>query len=154
MNDNRQRPRGPGIRSGELAPRLQHSREVMDRHRAIERERQQGVADAVRDYWSAWQAITTAEQRRDRRVHTLKHKIDAITDKAADEIAAHRDHQATAVTRLSNHGYGTDSIAELFELSVRGVRALLARARTTTNSQEGQPQEHSEKPGSPIQPPL
>ena len=87
MNDpsNSSSRRGPD--AGEFAARLHHSRSVMDRRRALEREREQAVAEAVRDYWSAWRAISTIEQRRERRIQALRDKVHAISETAATNIA-------------------------------------------------------------------
>jgi hypothetical protein len=98
----------------------------MDRRRALERRREQNVSDAVREYWSAWQAISTIEQRRDRRIRALHDKIRHLEQTAATDIAVHHTRQAAAVVRMNEHGCSTDDIAELLEISVRGARQLLA----------------------------
>ncbi|MEU6559430.1 hypothetical protein [Nocardia nova] len=136
MNDNRPPARRPGKQAGEFAARLQHSREVMDRRRTIEREREHGVADAVRDYWLAWRAISAIERRRDRRVHALEEKIRHITDTADSDIDVHRQQQATAVVRLTEHGCSTDDVADLLEISLRTVRGLLSSGRAQSNPSE------------------
>lgn len=130
MNDNRKSMPRAGKQADELTARRQHSREVMDRRRAIEREREQGVTDAVGDYWLAWRAISAVERRRDRRIHALEDKIGHLTDTARSEIDGYRQQQAEAVARMTQHGCGTDDIAEILEITVRTARGLLASART------------------------
>ncbi|WP_156055786.1 hypothetical protein [Nocardia sp. NRRL WC-3656] len=99
---------------------------MMDRRRAVERRREQNVSDAVREYWSQWQAISTIEQRRDRRIRALHDKIRHLEQTAAAEIAVHHTRQAAAVARMNEHGCSTDEIAELLEISLKGARQLLA----------------------------
>ena len=126
MNDSRASRSKRGQDAGKLAGQLRHSREVMDRRRALERRREQIVSAAVRQYWSAWQAISTIEQRRDRRIRALHDKIRHLEEAAATDIAVHRTRQAAAVARMNEHGCSTDDIAELLEISVRAARQLLA----------------------------
>lgn len=126
MNDPRTSRSKRGQDAGKLAGQLRHSREVMDRRRALERRREQNVSDAVRQYWSAWQAISTIEQRRDRRITALHDKIRHLEQTATAEIAVHHTRQAAAVARMNEHGCSTDDIAELLEISLRGARQLLA----------------------------
>lgn len=129
MNDPRTSRSARGQEAGELAARLHHSRQVMDRRRAVERQREQNVSDAVREYWSAWQAISTIEQRRDRRIRALHDKIGHLEQAAATEIAVHHTRQTSAVARMNEHGCSTDDIAELLEISVKNARQLLAAGR-------------------------
>ncbi|MCC3318247.1 hypothetical protein [Nocardia africana] len=126
MNDPQASRSTRGRDAGKLSGQLRHSREVMDRRRALERRREQNVSAAVRQYWSAWQAISTIEQRRDRRIRALHDKIRHLEEAAATDIAVHRTRQAAAVVRMNEHGCSTDDIAELLEISVRGARQLLA----------------------------
>ncbi|MFF0501344.1 hypothetical protein ACFYU5_33455 [Nocardia aobensis] len=143
MNDpsNSRSQRGPD--AGEFAARLHHSRSVMDRRRALERRREQAVTDAVRDYWSAWQAISMIEQRRDRRIQTLRDKINSISEAAAADIAVHQENQAEAAKRMNEHGCSTDDIAELLEISTRTARQLLASSRARTERPEQTPKHGS-----------
>lgn len=126
MNDPRASRSKRGRDAGKLAGKLRHSREVMDRWRALERRREQNVSDAVREYWSAWQAISTIEQRRDRRIRALHDKIRHLEETALTEVAVHQKSQAAAAARMNEHGCSTDDIAELLEISLKGARQLLA----------------------------
>lgn len=129
MNDPQASRSKRGRDAGKLAGQLRHSREVLDRRRAVERRREQNVSDAIREYWSAWQAISTIEQRRDRRIRALRDKIGHLEQAAATEIAVHHDRQAAAVARMKEQGCSTDDIAELLEISLKGARQLLAAGR-------------------------
>ncbi|MFF0499748.1 hypothetical protein ACFYU5_25340 [Nocardia aobensis] len=129
MNDPRTSRNERGQDVGKLAARLRHSREVMDRRRAVERQREQIVSGAVREYWLAWQAISTIEQRRDRRTRALHDKIRHLEQVAATDIAVHHARQTAAVARMNEQGCSTDDIAELLEISVKGARRLLAVGR-------------------------
>ncbi|MFF0496433.1 hypothetical protein ACFYU5_08525 [Nocardia aobensis] len=140
---NSRNQRGPD--TGGLAARLHHSRSVMDRRRALERQREQAVTEAVRDYWSAWQAISTIEQRRDRRIQTLRDRMSDLGEAAATEIAVHQDNQAAAAKRMNEHGCSIDDIAELLEISSRAARQLLGYGRARTESLEQTPKHGSER---------
>ncbi|MFI7195115.1 hypothetical protein ACIBQ0_35760 [Nocardia nova] len=129
MNEPRTSRSTRGQDAAQLAARLHHSREVLDRRRVIERRRVQNVSDAVREYWSAWQAISTIEQRRDRRARALRDKIRHLEQTAATEVAVHHTRQAAAVARMNEQGCNTDDIAELLEISVKRARQLLAAGR-------------------------
>ncbi len=126
MNDPRASRSERGRDAGKLAGQLRHSREVMDRRRALERRREQNVSDAVRQYWSAWQAISTIEQRRDRRIRALHDKIRHLEQTATTDIAIHHTKQAAAVARMNEHGCSADDIAELLQISLKVTRQLLA----------------------------
>ncbi|NKY86563.1 hypothetical protein [Nocardia veterana] len=102
---------------------------MMDRRRAVERQREQIVSDAVREYWLAWQSISKIEQRRDRRIRALHDKIGHLEQAAATDIAVHQTRQTAAVARMNEHGCSTDDIAELLEISVKAARQLLAAGR-------------------------
>ena len=126
MNDARTSSSKRGQDAGKLAGQLRHSREVMDRRRAVERERERTVGEAVREYWAAWQAISTIEQRRDRRIRALQDKIRKLEQTATTDIAVHHARQAAAVARMNEHGCSTDEIAELLDISLKAARHLLA----------------------------
>lgn len=153
MNDDRNTGPQRGQRSSELSARLQHSRDVLERRRAAERQREQGVADAVREYWSAWQAIATIERRRDRRIQTLRDKIRDITNTAATDIAVHQETQAAAVTRMDEYGCKTNDIAELLEISTKAVRQFLAASRADPGPLDQTPHLESKPSPAESQPP-
>ncbi|WP_429422014.1 hypothetical protein [Nocardia sp. GAS34] len=131
MGENRQ-PRKPRPRkrsSPEVVARLQRSRRRALDRRAAARQREKAVSAAVGDYISAWHAIELAQQRRDNNIAELNNQIDYVNARAAEEIAGHEQAQAEAAAIVQAMGHSDDDIAELFEISAKQARRLIAAAR-------------------------
>ncbi|MGW5106131.1 hypothetical protein [Nocardia sp. NPDC004123] len=127
----RQRRTRSQARSPELVARLQRSRQRSLQRRADAAAREKAITRAVGDYLAAWNAISHAEQSRDREVAALRAQIDTVITRAASEITTHEDVQATAAAAVRAHVQTDEELADLLEITVKRARQLLAGSRAT-----------------------
>ncbi|MGW4371522.1 hypothetical protein ACWEKT_38400 [Nocardia takedensis] len=84
----------------------------------------------MRRYLDDWQKISAREAQRDEAVDELRHQIESVEARAAEDIGRLRHDQAHIAAEIREHGQIEDDIAELLEITVKQVRQLLALART------------------------
>ncbi|WP_433709652.1 hypothetical protein ACQP2U_24630 [Nocardia sp. CA-084685] len=117
------------IRSPEVVERLQRSRDRIRERRALARQRERTITEAVKRYLSNWQAITACEAKRDNEIEALRQQISEVESRAAREIARHRGDQAEAAAVIRDHGQTDDDVAELLEISTKQARQLITAGR-------------------------
>ncbi|MFE9328698.1 hypothetical protein ACIHDR_48555 [Nocardia sp. NPDC052278] len=117
------------IRSLEVVERLQCSRDRIRDRRALARQRERTITEAVKRYLSDRQAITACEAKRDNEIKVLRQQISDVESRAEQEIARHRGDQAEAAAVIRDHGQTDDDVAELLEISTKQARQLITAAR-------------------------
>ncbi|NQE68910.1 hypothetical protein NG2371_03374 [Nocardia gamkensis] len=80
-------------------------------------------------YLTDWEAITACETRRDQDIAALRQQISDLEARAGSEIARLRADQAEAAAVIGDHGGSEEDVAELFEISPKLARQLIAAAR-------------------------
>ncbi|WP_280341130.1 hypothetical protein [Nocardia abscessus] len=91
----------------------------------------------MKRYLTDWEAISACETRRDQDLAALRQQISDLEARAASEIARYRADQAEAAAVIRDHGGSEEDVVELFEISSKQARQLLAAARAhrdTTSS--------------------
>ncbi|WP_406278969.1 hypothetical protein OH799_11145 [Nocardia sp. NBC_00881] len=116
-------------RSPEVVERLERSRARIQQRRALARQRERAIQEAVKRYLTDWRAITACETKRDNEVEGLRQQISVIESRAAQEIAGYRADQAEAAAVIRDHGQTDDDVAELLEISAKQARQLITTAR-------------------------
>ncbi|MEV2225444.1 hypothetical protein AB0E01_37050 [Nocardia vinacea] len=134
MNDNVTPRRARNTRSPEAAERLRRSRALIRDRRDAARKREQAVTAAVKQYITAWQEITNIEHARDDRIAALHQQITAAKERAATEIAEHRQRQALAAATIREQGNTDDDVADLLEITPKEARQLIAAANEAAKS--------------------
>jgi hypothetical protein len=99
--------------------------------RALARQRERAITDAVKRYLTDWQAITTCEAKRDQEIEALRQQISAVESRATEEIARHRADQALAAAVIRDQDQTGEDVADLLEISVKQARQLITAARAT-----------------------
>ncbi|WP_327116655.1 hypothetical protein OHB12_05230 [Nocardia sp. NBC_01730] len=128
-------PRSPRkIRSPEVVERLERSRLRVRERRALARQRERTIADAVKRYVDDWQAIAACEAQRDTEIETLREQIHAVESRTAEEVARHRADQAAAAVAIRDQGQTDEDVAELLELDTRQARQLINAGRAQRNT--------------------
>ncbi|MEV6138139.1 hypothetical protein AB0L63_19155 [Nocardia sp. NPDC051990] len=117
------------VRSPEVVERLERSRDRIRERRALARQRERTITEAVKRYLTAWQAITACETKRDNQIKALREQITEVESRAAQEIAGYRGDQAEAAAVIRDHGQTDDDVAELLEIGTKQARQLIATAR-------------------------
>jgi hypothetical protein len=127
---SRRPPRSPRTdRSPEVVERLERSRVRIQERRALARQRERSIQQAVKRYLTDWQAITACEAKRDNEIEALRQQISEVEARAAREIARHRGAQAEAAAVIRDHGQTDDDVADLLEISTEQARQLITTAR-------------------------
>ncbi|MEU2258470.1 hypothetical protein ABZ540_35490 [Nocardia xishanensis] len=127
--------RSPRTRRGpEVRQRLERSRDRVRARRQQARQREQRITAAVKQYITAWEAITVCEATRDGEVEALRQQITRVQERAAEQIAAHRAQQALAAATIRDQGQTDDDVAELLEISTKQARQLITAARANTDT--------------------
>ncbi|MEV5835583.1 hypothetical protein [Nocardia sp. NPDC052112] len=134
MNDNITPRRARSTRSPEAVERLRRSRDRIRDRRDAARRREQAVSGAVKQYITAWQEITSIEQAREDRIAALHQQITAAKERAATEIAEHRQRQALAAATIREQGNTDDDVADLLEITPKQARQLIAAANDAANT--------------------
>ncbi|MEV0027819.1 hypothetical protein [Nocardia sp. NPDC050793] len=124
-------------RRPEVRQRLERSRDRVRARRQQARQREQRITAAVKQYVTAWEAITVCEATRDGEVEALRQQITRVHQRAAEQIAAHRAQQALAAAAIRDQGQTDDDVAELLEISAKQARQLITAARANTDSDVG-----------------
>ncbi|WP_327118849.1 hypothetical protein OHB12_11635 [Nocardia sp. NBC_01730] len=116
-------------RSPEVVERLERSRVRIRERRALARQRERAITEAVKRYLADWQAIAACEAKRNNEIEALRQQITDAESRAAQEIAGYRVDQAEAAAVIRDHGQTDDDVAELLEISTKQVRQLIATDR-------------------------
>ncbi|MFI2478769.1 hypothetical protein [Nocardia xishanensis] len=124
-------------RRPEVRQRLERSRERVHARRQQARQREQRITAAVKQYITAWEAITACETTCDAEVEALRQQITRVQQRAAEQIAAHRTQQALAAAAIRDQGQSDDDVAELLEISTKQARQLITAARASTDNDAG-----------------
>ncbi|WP_329410666.1 hypothetical protein OG563_00065 [Nocardia vinacea] len=140
-------------RSPEVVERLQRSRDRILERRALARQRERTIQEAVKRYLTDWQAITACEAKRDNEIEALRQQSSEVESRAAREIARHRGDQAEAAAVIRDHGQTDDDVADLLEITTKQARQLIATARAqrgtpspgTSPTSTATPTEHPER---------
>ncbi|MGQ4619847.1 hypothetical protein [Nocardia sp. R7R-8] len=122
---------------------MERSRVRIRERRALARQRERAITEAVKRYLADWQAITVCETERDNEIEALRQQISEVESRAAQEIAGYRADQAEAAAVIRDHGQTDDDVAELLEISTKQARQLI----TTARAHRGTP-----SPGAPSSP--
>ncbi|MFG3621266.1 hypothetical protein [Nocardia sp. NPDC047654] len=137
---SRRPPRSPRTpRSPELVARLERSRARSKRRRELARQKERAIQEAVKRYLTDWEAITACETRRDQNIAALRQQISDLEERAGSEIARYRADQAEAAAVIGDHGGSEQDVAELFEISPKLARQLIAAARGARTTTPPQP---------------
>jgi hypothetical protein len=119
------------VQSPEALERLERSRARIRERRALARQRERAITDAVKRYLTNWQAIIVCETKRDQGIEALRQQISAVESRATEEIARHRADQALAAVVIRDQCQTDEDVADLLEISVKHARQLITAARTT-----------------------
>lgn len=129
---SRRSPRSPRTsRSPEVLERLERSRARIRERRALARQRERTIADAVKRYLNDWQAIRACETKRDQEIEVLREQISVVESRATAEIARYHADQALAAALIRDQGQSDDDVAQLLEVNVKHARQLINAGRAT-----------------------
>jgi hypothetical protein len=129
------------IRSPGVVERLERSRDRIRERRALARQRERVITEAVQRYLTDRQAITACEAKRDNEIKAPRQQITDVELRAVQEIVGYRADQAEAAAVIRDHGQTDDDVAELLEISPKQARQLntTARAHRATPSSDASP---------------
>ncbi|WP_406690333.1 hypothetical protein REH65_31180 [Saccharopolyspora sp. ID03-671] len=125
-------------RSSRMSQRLERARQRNADQLAEQKQREQRVEDALREYIEAGEAIATEDAACEEKVAALQRKIDALRAESQERVTGEHTRQAQAALAIHEAGRTVEQVAELLELrSDKEARRLIAAGRADAEASSG-----------------
>lgn len=116
-------------RSTEISRNLEQARQRLASQLAAERDREERLKEALRDFITARQKIAGAEERCEEKVAELQNRIRRLRELAREKIAGAHIEQARAALTMHEAGRTMEQVADLLALSQKETRRLIGAGR-------------------------
>lgn len=139
-------------RSTRISKRLERARQRNADQLAEQKQREQRVEDALREYIEAGDAIATEDAACEEKVAALHRKIGALRAESQERVIGEHTRQAQAALAIHEAGRTVEQVAELLELrSEKEARRLIAAGRAAAEASSGPAQAPDTAPAEPAE---
>ncbi|TVT23389.1 hypothetical protein FNH05_33035 [Amycolatopsis rhizosphaerae] len=122
-------PRKRARRSTATSRKLEAARERLANQLAEERQREERIKQALRDYMAAGEKIAVAENACEEKVAALTNRIERLREQAREKVAGAHAQQGRSALAMHEAGRTVEQVADLLAVSEKKARQLIAAGR-------------------------
>jgi hypothetical protein len=129
MTESKTTQRKRARRSTAASRKLEEARRRLASQLAEEREREERIKQALREFMAAGERIAVAEEVCEEKVAVLQNRIRRLREQEREKVAGAHGQQARAALMMHEAGRTVEQVADLLALSEKKARLLIAAGR-------------------------